>query len=292
MASTADTVILASRRSRLARAQAYQAERAVIEHDPRNVTAPLWMTTTGDRQTEWSLEKQGGKGLFTKEIEEAVLSGAADLAVHSAKDLPTDMPKGLVLAAFLPRGNPSDTLVLRRGVTEPKSLATGSPRRRAQLAAIYPGVHFSEIRGNVQTRLGKIAEGEADGTVLASAGLARLEIESFEGVVFRKLDLSEMIPACGQAAIALQCRSEDRDRFKGLSHPATERAVLIERAFLRSLGGGCHTAFAGFFDGSVLHAFHEEHGRREFAVPGVIGSQNEGFGEMEKIVSEAFSDWR
>mgnify|MGYP000388390298 CR=1 FL=1 len=134
MAAASDTVILASRKSRLARAQALLAERAVIEDDPRRVTGLLWLTTTGDRQTEWSLEEKGGKGLFTKEVEEAVLSKAADLAGHSAKDLPTEMPEGLCLAAFLPRADPGDVLVLNEGLDRPTSLATGSPRRRAQLA--------------------------------------------------------------------------------------------------------------------------------------------------------------
>lgn len=283
MVSAANPIVLASRKSRLARAQAILAERAVIEEDPRRVTGLLWMTTTGDRQVEWSLEEKGGKGLFTKEVEEAVLSGAADLAVHSAKDLPTEMPEGLCLAAFLPRADPGDVLVLREGVTKPQVLATGSPRRRAQLVALFPEVKFKEIRGNVETRLRKIAEGEADGTVLAAAGLARLGIGGFEGVVFRRLELSEMIPACGQAAIALQSRTEDRERFATLSHPETERAVLVERAFLRALGGGCHTAFAGYFDGTLLHAFHEDHGRRSVEVPADA--------DPDAFLPDQFADW-
>lgn len=283
MASVADTAILASRKSRLARAQALLAERALIDDNPRRVTGLLWLTTTGDRQTDWSLEEKGGKGLFTKEVEEAVLSKAADLAVHSAKDLPTEMPEGLFLGAFLPRADPMDVLVLRKGVDEPKLLATGSPRRKAQLSILYPSAGYCEIRGNVETRLRKIADGEADGTVLAAAGLARLGIERFEGVTFRRLTLGEMIPACGQAAIALQCRSGERDRFASVSDIHTERAVLVERAFLRVLGGGCHTAFAGFFDGSVLHAFHEDHGRKQVNVPADA--------ELDDFLAKEFADW-
>ncbi len=278
-----ETVVLASRKSRLAREQALLAERAVIEADPRRVTGILWLTTTGDKRTEWSLEEKGGKGLFTKEVEEAVLSGSADLAVHSAKDLPTDMPGGLGLAAFLPRADPFDVLILREGVEEPGVVATGSPRRRAQLALLFPDASFREIRGNVETRLAKIAAGEADATVLAAAGLARMGIKARKGVVFRKLTLEEMIPAVGQAAIALQSRVEDTERFATLGDHATARAVTVERAFLRALGGGCHTAFGGYFDGSVLHAFHGEHGRRSVEVP--PGSAPDAF------LRETFAEW-
>jgi len=283
---SAETVILASRRSRLARAQALLAEREAIEHDPSWVTGILWLTTTGDQQSKWSLEKQGGKGLFTKEIEEAVLSGDADIAVHSAKDLPTEMPPGLSLAAFLPREDPRDTLVLRQGVDAPARIATSSPRRRAQLRLLYPEAIFSEIRGNVETRLSKIAKGEADATVLATAGLNRLGISSAEGVTLRPLEVDEMIPASGQAAIALQSRSEDCSRFAALTCPETERAVRRERAFLRALGGGCHTAFAGFSDGSDFHAFHEDFGRRFLQIPTTADENLQAFFE------EAFADWR
>ena len=283
---TAETVVLASRRSRLARAQALLAERAVIEYQPRWVTALLWLSTTGDRQTDWALEEEGGQGLFTKEIEEAVLSGEADLAVHSAKDLPTAMPEGLELVAFLPRADPADVLVLREGVENPDKIATGSPRRRAQLQALFPGATFTGIRGNVETRLRKIREGEADATVLAAAGLARMGLGGAEGLVFRPFRVSEMIPAVGQAAIALQGRAGERDRFAPLSHPETERAVLRERAFLRALGGGCHTAFAGFSEGSRFHAFHGEHGRRTIDLPGEVDADPDAF------FRETFADWR
>ncbi|MFP4358083.1 MAG: hydroxymethylbilane synthase [Puniceicoccaceae bacterium] len=282
----AETVVLASRRSRLARAQALLAERAVIEYQPRWVTALLWLSTTGDRQADWSLEEKGGKGLFTKEIEEAVRGGEADLAVHSAKDLPTAMPEGLELVAFLPRADPADVLVLREGVANPETIATGSPRRRAQLRALFPGATFTGIRGNVETRLRKIREGEADATVLAAAGLARMGLGGEAGLVFRSLRVSEMIPAAGQAAIALQGRAGERDRFAPLGDPETERAVLRERAFLRALGGGCHTAFAGFSEGSRFHAFHEEHGRRTIDLP------EEADADRDAFFRETFADWR
>ena len=282
---SAETVIFASRRSRLARAQALLAERAAIEYDPSWVTGLLWLTTTGDRQTTWSLEKEGGKGLFTKEIEDAVLSGEADLAVHSAKDLPTEMPEGLGLAAFLPREDPRDILILRDGVTEPNRIATSSPRRRAQLQRLFPQAEFSEIRGNVETRLQKIKDGEAEATVLASAGLHRLGIRPPEGLVFRRLEVSEMIPAVGQAAIALQTRIEDLEKFSVLGCEKTKKAVVCERAFLRALGGGCHTAFAGYYDGTIFHAFHEAHERREIQVPTLEEA------DLQDFFAEEFVDW-
>ncbi|MEM0967476.1 MAG: hydroxymethylbilane synthase [Verrucomicrobiota bacterium] len=279
----AETVILASRRSRLARAQAAIVERAVIDLDPSWVTGVLCLTTTGDREASWSLEKQGGKGLFTKEIEEALLAGEADLAVHSAKDLPTDMPDGLCLAAFLPREDPRDVLILREGVKTPSTIATGSPRRRAQLKLMFPEAEFSEIRGNVETRLRKIGEGAADATVLAAAGLSRLGISKMEGLQFRKLQTDQMVPACGQAAIAIQTREEDKDRFQPLSDPDTEKAVLLERSFLKALGGGCHTAFAGYSDGEQFHAFHEDFGHRVEELPSAE--------EVDDFFADRFSDW-
>src|ERR1051326_2064447 len=134
-------------------------------------TELLKIVTTGDRQAEWSLENKGGKGLFTGELEAALIRGDADVAVHSTKDLPGEMAAGLVIAGYLPRADTRDVLVVRADVSSPKTIATGSPRRRLQLAKLFPGLVFSEIRGNVDTRLKKIAEQHvADGTVLAAAG--------------------------------------------------------------------------------------------------------------------------
>jgi hydroxymethylbilane synthase len=246
------------------------AERALIEADPRRVTAILAVTTSGDDHPDWSLQQEGGKGLFTKEIEDALLAGEADVAVHSAKDLPTTMHPELEIAAYLPRENPADTLVVRTGVDTPARIATGSPRRRAQLARLFPEATFSELRGNVQTRLRKIAEGQADATVLAAAGLHRLGIHHVEGVRFRELPYPEMVPASGQGAIALQCRRGEAGRFAGVGDPNTTYAVRAEKCFLASLGGGCHAAFAGFLEGDTFfHAFHDKHGYHTLELPGL-----------------------
>ena len=244
-------------------------------------TELLKIVTTGDKQTEWSLEQRGGKGLFTTELEAALQRGEADVAVHSTKDLPGDQPGGLAIGGYLPRADTRDVLVLRDGVTTPVTLATGSPRRRLQIAKLYPGVAFSEIRGNVDTRLRKIGELRvADGSVLAAAGMSRLGILSWPGVTFRPLAFTEMVPAVGQGAIAVQCRSADAGRFAGIFDAATRRTVTLERAFQSALGGGCHTAFAAHATSDTLYLFHEDCGMRrlpiseaDFAVPTACASR-------------------
>lgn len=228
-------------------------------------TELLKIVTTGDKQTEWSLEKRGGKGLFTSELEAALTRGEADVAVHSTKDLPGEQPAGLAIGGYMPRADTRDVLVLHAGVTTPKTVATGSPRRRLQLARIFPDVTFTEIRGNVDTRLKKIGELHvADASVLAAAGMKRLGIASWPGVEMRPLSFSEMVPAVGQGAIAVQCRAADSAKFAAIFNAATMRAVTLERAFQNALGGGCHTAFAAHATPGTLYLFHENCGLRTF----------------------------
>lgn len=224
--------------------------------------------TTGDRQTDWSLEAEGGKGLFTREIEEALLRGEADIAVHSAKDLPSAEPEGLVIAGFLPREQAHDVLVIRQGLTQPKVIASGSPRRRSQLKALFSKAVWTELRGNVETRLKKIARGDADATVLAAAGLARLGISQFEGLAFQPLGVREVVPAAGQGAIALQTRVGEANVIGAINHRRTEDAVRLERLLLGGLGGGCHTATAAHVVGKTLLVFHDQTGFREFNLNG------------------------
>jgi hydroxymethylbilane synthase len=270
----AKKLVLATRKSPLALAQAglvaaFLAERLGAECEL------LKVVTTGDRQAEWSLEENGGKGLFTKELEAALLRSEADLAVHSAKDLPGEAADGLSTAGYLPRGDPGDTLVVRTGVAAPRSLATGSPRRRKQAALLYGNPEFTEIRGNVDTRLRKIADlGVADGTILAAAGLARLGIASWPGVEFRPIGVGKMVPAVGQGAIALQCRSADAALFAGVLDAPTALALGLERAVQAALGAGCHTALGVHATPETLYLFHEAIGLRtvplteaDFAAP-------------------------
>jgi hydroxymethylbilane synthase len=166
-------IILATRKSPLALAQAELAASRLRAHFPGVECALLKVVTTGDRKVAWSLEKQGGKGLFTAELEQAILRGEADVAVHSSKDLPNELANGLVIAGYLPREDPRDVLVVRAGVTAPGTIATGSPRRRLQISLKFPGAVFTEIRGNVDTRLKKIVAGAADATVLAASPRGR-----------------------------------------------------------------------------------------------------------------------
>lgn len=256
-------LILATRKSPLALVQtnlvaAHLGKALAVE------TELLKIVTTGDKQVEWSLEQKGGKGLFTSELEAALLNHQADVAVHSTKDLPGEMPAGLAIAGYMPRVDPRDVLVIRVDVATPTKIATGSPRRRLQIAQKFPGVNFIEIRGNVDTRLRKIAEQHvADATVLAAAGLKRLGIAGWPGLEFRPLAFGEMVPAVGQGAIAVQCRAADAARFAPAFDAATATSIALERAFQNALGGGCHTAFGTHVEGATLYFFHEKTGLRQ-----------------------------
>jgi hydroxymethylbilane synthase len=258
-------LIIATRKSPLALAQSEQVAahlRAALGVE----TQLLKIVTTGDRQTGWSLEKQGGKGLFTGELEQSLLRGESDVAVHSTKDLPGEMTPGLAIAGYLPRADPRDVLVIRAGLAAPRLVATDSPRRRLQLALLFSGVEFTGIRGNVDTRLRKIAEGLADATALAAAGMARLGISAWSGLEFRPLEFTQVVPAVGQAAIAVQSRSGDAARLASLFDAATQRCVSVERALQSALGGGCHTAFGAHATASTLYFFHEATGIRVLAL--------------------------
>ena len=213
--------------------------------------------TTGDKITDVALSKVGTKGLFTKEIEEALLSGAIDVAVHSLKDMPTDLPEGLILAAIPEREDPRDALIGGRLAELAKSahVGTSSLRRAAQLRAMRPDLQISDVRGNLDTRLRKLDEGKYDAIVLASAGLRRL---GWEQRISELLDPAVMCPAVGQGALAVETR-DDAGQARGicrrLDHPATRAAVTAERAVLASLGGGCQVPIGAYatLDGASIH---------------------------------------
>jgi len=259
-------LVLATRKSPLALTQTEMVA-AHLRNQLGVETELLKIVTTGDKQAEWSLEQRGGKGLFTSELESAVRRGEADVAVHSTKDLPGEMADALAIGGYMPRADTRDVLVLRAGVEAPATLATGSPRRRMQVQLLFPEVTFTEIRGNVDTRLRKIGEQHvADGTILAAAGLKRLGIETWPGVEFAPLSFDQMVPAVGQGAIAVQCREEEAAKFAAVFDAATARAVTLERAFQAGLGGGCHTAFAAHVTGDMLYLFHESAGLQSVAL--------------------------
>ncbi len=203
-------------------------------------TEPVTVSTTGDRRADTPIHAMGGKGVFVKEVQAAVLDGRADIAVHSAKDLPSSTPEGLVLGAVPRRGDPRDALVgcrladLGAGAT----VATGSARRKAQLAHLRPDLNFAELRGNIATRL-EAAAG-FDAIVMAAVALQRLGLEPD---VVDVLDPEDFVPQVGQGAIAVECRATDRQTLAMLAaieHQPSRRAVDAERAFLAELGGDCN----------------------------------------------------
>lgn len=260
----AGPIIIVTRGSPLALQQTRDAA-ARLEAALGRPTEVRILTTTGDRQVAWSLEKQGGKGLFTAELEQALLRGEADLAIHSSKDLPTEMPAGLAIAACLPRQDARDVLVRRVDLATPNLIATGSPRRRAQGALTFPQAQWTELRGNVDTRLKKLANGEADASYLAASGLNRLGIQAWPGLVLTPVALTDMVPAAGQGAVALQCRSGDVARYAPAGCVTTTFSVSVERLFLAKLGEGCHTAFACHHAAGRIALFRADFGRRDFA---------------------------
>jgi hydroxymethylbilane synthase len=202
------------------------------------------ITTTGDRLLDRRLESVGGKGAFLKEIEEALQAEEVDLAVHSLKDVPTALPGGLALVAILERADPRDALLTRgprlSDLPAGATVGTTSLRRQALVRAERPDLAVTDLRGNVDTRIGRLREGKFDAILLAMAGLTRL---GREREVTEALDPHRFVPAPGQGAIALECRDSDsavRDAVAPLDHPSTARRVAAERAFLAALGGGCN----------------------------------------------------
>jgi hydroxymethylbilane synthase len=231
-------LVIASRGSQLALWQArwVQARLAEVHLESRIEV----IKTMGDKITDVPLAKVGTKGLFTKEIEEALLDGRADLAVHSLKDLPTDLPAGLVLAAVPPREDPRDAILGRR-LTDLKAgakVGTSSLRRESQLRHKRPDLAVESLRGNLDTRLRKLQEGRYDAIVLAAAGLNRL---GWQRHIAEILPSEVMCPAIGQGALALETRESGpgRDACAQFDHPDTRAAVTAERAVLATLGGGC-----------------------------------------------------
>ncbi len=244
--------VIGSRGSRLALWQAEWA-RARMEQAGRAARVEI-IHTSGDRFLDQSLASMGGKGVFVKEIEEALLAGTIDLAVHSLKDLPTAQPDGLKIACVPLREDPRDVLLAPgapglKGLRGGAAVGTGSPRRACQIRALRPDLEIRDLRGNVDTRLAKLKRGDYDAILLARAGLNRLGID-VEGTV---LDFETMVPAVGQGAMAIEIRSDDgeiEDLLKPHHHVPTAAAVTAERALLRGLGGGCQAPIAGVGEAS------------------------------------------
>ena len=246
---------LATRGSELALAQTREVSRLLREAYPGLEISEIIIRTTGDKDKESDLSKADSPGLFTKELESALLEDRADAAVHSLKDMPTTPPSGLQIVAVLPRADSADVLVSGQpggiDAMDPGArIGTGSPRRKAMLLAARPDLSAVPIRGNVPTRLEKLASGEYDAVILAAAGLSRLGHPvsgpaEFGGRILHVSLLEDFLPAPGQGAIAVEIRSEDSESAAIISilhDTVTDSAVRAEREVLRASGGGCHMA--------------------------------------------------
>jgi hydroxymethylbilane synthase len=239
------TLRIATRRSALALAQAEEIASLLSTNAFRSEIVP--MSTSGDEGATAESSPSGLKGLWVDRIVESLRSGVVDIAVHSAKDLPAEDDEGIVIGAVPERADPLDVLIGRQEKLTPGMVVgTSSIRRRAQLLAGFPGIGVAEIRGNVDTRLRKLAEGEVDGLVLARAGLARLGVDPPNA---RTLRVDEMIPAPGQGTLAVHVREEDRSTRAVLSvldHLPSRRALESERMLVQLLGGGCDLPLGAF----------------------------------------------
>lgn len=242
---------IATRQSPLALWQANHVRSLLLTQYPALHIQLVPMTTSGDKFFKDKLLAVGGKGLFVKELEEALLDKRAELAVHSAKDMPAEFPEGLHLAAICKRDNPFDLVVSNRypslkDLPHQAIVGTGSLRRQSQLLAHRPDLCVKPLRGNINTRLAKLAAGEYHAILLAAAGLERLGISN---VFCEQLPEKIMLPACGQGALAIECKTNDEDLYeliKGLNDPLSAVCVNTERKVNALLGGNCHVPLAVF----------------------------------------------
>ena len=239
-----ETVKIVTRGSKLALYQANMVKKEIQDRFPEIIVEIVVLKTKGDTVLDVSLSKIGDKGLFTKELENSLLQNETDIAVHSLKDLPTDILNGLTISGVLKRGDCRDALVshkkLKLSTLEPGHIiATSSLRRKAQLLKLFPGIQVIDIRGNVDTRIRKMKEGYCDAMIMAAAGLQRLGLDEYIAEI---IESEVMVPAVSQGAIAMQSRSRDEriiNIIKKISHDQTYISTKAERVFLRLLEGGC-----------------------------------------------------
>ena len=252
-------LIVATRKSQLALTQTRATVRLLISANPQVAVEELHVTTSGDRIQDRSLAEIGGKGLFVKEIEEALLLGQADIAVHSMKDLPADVAPGLVVACIPERQDARDAFISRRAqrlqdLPAGSRIGTSSLRRSVQLKIWRSDLEIVPLRGNVDTRLRRSEEGAVDAVILACAGLVRL---GWADRITERLAPRDCLPAVGQGALAIECRENDEfvwQLLRDLHHRETAIAVAAERGVMRSTGGNCHVPLAAYAerDGSGL----------------------------------------
>ena len=245
-----DTIRIATRKSPLAMWQAEHVAAALRRAHPGLAVEILGMTTRGDKILDAPLAKVGGKGLFVKELEQGLLEGTADIAVHSTKDVPVELPAGLHLPVILEREDPRDAFVSNRfarlaDLPQGARVGTSSLRRQCQLTAWRPDLDIQPLRGNVNSRLAKLDGGEFDAILLAAAGLIRL---GFAERIRSRLTIEESLPAIGQGAVSIECREDDARTLALLAplhHPDTADCIRAERAMNRRLQGGCQVPIAG-----------------------------------------------
>ncbi len=242
---------IATRQSRLALWQAEHVAARLRELHPGLEVVLVPMTTQGDRVLDRPLAEVGGKGLFIKELEIALQEGRADIAVHSMKDVPSELPPGMTLAAMLTRADPRDAFVSRRiahfnELPQNAHIGTSSLRRQSQLKALRPDLRISPLRGNVDTRLRKLDEGQYDAIILAAAGLKRLEYDQH---ITHLIDIDQSLPAVGQGVVGVECRADDAHSIAAvaaLNDPVSRICCECERAFALRLQGSCQSPIAGF----------------------------------------------
>jgi hydroxymethylbilane synthase len=248
-------VRLGSRGSRLALTQAQVAADLLRQARSELDIALVPITTTGDRDRRRPFGEIGSRGIFVKEIEEALLEGRIDVAVHSAKDMTSTLTGGLSVGAYLRRGDPRDALCGAERLRLGMRIGTASVRRRAQLLALEPSLSIEPLRGNVDTRLRKRGERGLDAIVLGAAGLDRLGLDAEIG---HRFDPDELVPEAGQGAVALQVRAGDEGLVAGVDDAETRRRVEAERACVARIGGGCVAPVAAHHDGEGLTALVAE----------------------------------
>jgi hydroxymethylbilane synthase len=260
-----NVLIIGTRGSELALWQANFVKKR-LEQKSNNLKVEVKIISTkGDKILDTSLSKIGDKGLFTKELENELLNGSIDIAVHSLKDLPTKLPKGLILGAVTKRHAVEDVLIARKKGTKIRTLpenaivATGSLRRSSQLFHLRPDIKMEELRGNVKTRINKFVESDWDAIILARAGIERLKLDKYVSSI---IPIDEMLPAVGQGALGIELKKENKIalRFiKKLDHKPTSIAVRAERALLKKLEGGCQVPIGAYAKvtkiGLILEAF-------------------------------------
>ncbi|WP_324825558.1 hydroxymethylbilane synthase [Sinanaerobacter sp. ZZT-01] len=279
---------IGSRESKLAVIQSQMVMDLIHQYHPEIELELVTMKTTGDIILDKTLDKIGGKGLFVKELDKALLEGKIDLSVHSLKDMPMEVPEEIPLIGFSKRENPSDVLVLPEGVKEldpAKPIGSSSRRRNLQLSTLYPGHETKSVRGNVLTRLSKLDSGEYSALVLAYAGLERLGLS---GRISRAFSPQEMVPSAGQGILAIQGRAgENYDFLDCVRDKDAESEALAERAFVRYLDGGCSSPIGAFAQASdskiTIRGLYYDEESGEYCIEETSGERKDGIRLAEAL---------